>query len=586
MEMLKKKVSLLPAKPGVYLMKNAAGNIIYVGKAKVLKHRVRSYFSGSHDQKTQKLVSEIKDLEYILTSSEVEALLLECNLIKKFSPPYNIMLKDDKSYPYLLITSEKHPRILITRQVNKKFGKYFGPYPNAAAARETARLLNRLLPLRKCRQLPSKSCLYLHLGQCLGPCIQEIEPAAYAEIVEKACSFLRGNQKNVVKWLEDKMKEAAEALQYEAAREYRELIADLHKIREKQNITLNDFRNRDIVAYACSAELISIQVFCFRQGSLVTRDSFIFPYYEEAEESFITFLVQYYSERPVIPDEICIPELKSSPVQDILPVVIPKKGKIRHLIDLAHSNAQIALEEKSELENEANKESRDCLDSLADLLEISQLQTIEAFDISGLSGTNVVGGMIKLIDGKPSRSEYRKFNILSAEKNRDDTNYLKEVVSRRYSRLIREHSSFPDLILVDGGKAQVKAVVKVLRELGLTIPVAGMVKDDRHQTRGLIRQDGTEVSLDAYPKAYRLLYLIQEEVHRFAITFHRQQRGKNMISSELDHIPGIGPKRRRLLLTTFQNLDNIKKASVSELVKAGLPAGAAQNVCDFFRENK
>lgn len=569
------------------MMKNAAGEIIYVGKAKVLKNRVRSYFSGSHDQKTQKLVSEIKDLEYILTSSEIEALLLECNLIKKYSPPYNIMLKDDKSYPYLLITSEKHPRILITRQVNKKSGKYFGPYPNATAARETARLLNRLLPLRKCRQLPTKSCLYFHLGQCLGPCIQEIEPSAYVEIVEKASAFLRGNQKNILKWLEEKMKKAAEALQYEAAKEYRELIADLHKIREKQNITLNDFRNRDIVAYACSAELISIQVFCFRQGSLVARDSFIFPYFEDPEDSFITFLVQYYSKTPVIPDEICIPELKSDLVQDILPIVVPKKGKIRQLIDLAYSNAQNALKEKIELENEKNRKDRDSLDSLADLLGISQLKTIEAFDISNLYGTNVVGGMIKLIDGKPSRSEYRKFNILSTENRKDDTNYLKEVIARRYSRLIREGSPpFPDLILVDGGRLQVKAVVKVLTELGLTIPVAGMVKDDRHQTRGLIRQDGSEVSLDAFPEAYRLLYLIQEEVHRFAITFHRQRRSKNMISSELDHIPGIGPKRRRLLLTTFQTLDNIKKASVSELVKAGLPSGVAQNVYDFFQENK
>lgn len=568
------------------MMKNAAGEIIYVGKAKVLKNRVRSYFSGSHDQKTQKLVSEIKDLEYILTSSEIEALLLECNLIKKYSPPYNIMLKDDKSYPYLLITSEKHPRILITRQVNKKSGKYFGPYPNATAARETARLLNRLLPLRKCRQLPTKSCLYFHLGQCLGPCIQEIEPSAYVEIVEKASAFLRGNQKNILKWLEEKMKKAAEALQYEAAKEYRELIADLHKIREKQNITLNDFRNRDIVAYACSAELISIQVFCFRQGSLVTRDSFIFPYFEDPEDSFITFLVQYYSKTPVIPDEICIPELKSDLVQDILPIVVPKKGKIRQLIDLAYSNAQNALKEKIELENEKNRKDRDSLDSLADLLGISQLKTIEAFDISNLYGTNVVGGMIKLIDGKPSRSEYRKFNILSTENRKDDTNYLKEVIARRYSRLIREGSPFPDLILVDGGRLQVKAVVKVLKELGLTIPVAGMVKDDRHQTRGLVRQDGSEVSLDAFPEAYRLLYLIQEEVHRFAITFHRQRRSKNMISSELDHIPGIGPKRRRLLLTTFQTLDNIKKASVSELVKTGLPSGVAQNVYDFFRENK
>ena len=364
MDMLKRKLDLLPAKPGVYLMKDNAENIIYVGKAKVLKNRVRSYFTGSHDQKTQKLVSKIKDFEYILTSSEVEALLLECNLIKKYNPQYNIMLKDDKTYPYLLITSEKHPRIVVTRKINKKAGKYFGPYPNATAAREAARLLNRLLPLRKCNQIPSKSCLYYHIGQCLAPCINQIHPEEYLDTVEKASVFLRGNQKNVLAWLEERMDKAAESLQFEAAREYRDLINDLKKISEKQNITFNDFRNRDVVSYAFNQDLISIQVFCFRQGKLITRDGFIFPYYTEPEESFITFLVQYYSNNAIIPDEIYVPDIPSASVQDLLPLAVPKRGKIRELMELATSNAEMSLKEEVELESQKSDELGRALEGL------------------------------------------------------------------------------------------------------------------------------------------------------------------------------------------------------------------------------
>lgn len=584
MEMLKRKLNLLPAKPGVYLMKDSTGNIIYVGKAKVLKNRVRSYFTGSHDQKTQKLVSRIVDFEYILTSSEVEALLLECNLIKKYNPHYNILLKDDKTYPYLLITSEKHPRIVVTRKINKKTGKYFGPYPNATSAREAARLLNRLLPLRKCNKIPTKSCLYYHLGQCLAPCINQIHPDEYSDTIEKASTFLRGNQKSVITWLEDRMNKAAESLQFEAAKEYRDLINDLKKISEKQNITLNDFRNRDIVSYANDQDLISIQVFSFRQGMLVTREGFIFPYYTEAEEAFISFLVQYYSNDSIVPDEICIPEITSSSVQDLLPLTTPKRVKIRELIDLATSNAEISLKEKVELEGEKTEESIRALDGLKELLNIPSAYTIEAFDISGLSGTNVVGGMVQFIQGKPSRSNYRKFNIPVLENNNDDTAYLKHVIFRRYSRLKQEQSPLPNLILVDGGKGQVKAVRTSLQELQLAIHVAGMVKNEKHETRSLISANGKEFLLDIKPETFRFIQRVQEEVHRFAITFHRQQRQKNMISSELDGIEGIGPKRKRLLLRHFQSLEGIKYASIEELTKIGLPSGTAKEVFDFFRK--
>ncbi|NLL53454.1 MAG: excinuclease ABC subunit UvrC [Peptococcaceae bacterium] len=582
METIKKKLNLLPDSPGVYLMKNAADKIIYVGKAKILKNRVRSYFTGSHDQKTQKLVSEITDFEYILTSSEVEALLLECNLIKKYNPQYNIMLKDDKTYPYILITSEEHPRIVVTRQVNKKGGKYFGPYPNATAARETARLLNRFLPFRKCKHIPNKQCLYYHIGQCLAPCTREIKPEQYEELVEKANQFLRGNQKIVIDWLEQKMIEASEALQFEAASEYRDLIEDLQKIKEKQNITLNDFRNRDIIAYATNEELISIQIFCFRQGKLVTRDGFIFPYFFDPEESFISFLVQYYAGNAVIPDEICIPELTSTSVQDLLPLTVPKKGKIREIINLALTNAQTLLEEKVKLEADKSEEAEKALSGLAQELNIPQAQVIEAFDISQLGGTNVVGGMIQFLDGKPCRANYRKFNISPEENINDDTGYLKHVVYRRYKRLQNEGAPFPDLILVDGGKGQINAALAALNELGLKIPVAGMVKNERHETRSLINSAGRELYLKENPQVFHLIQRIQDEVHRFAITFHRQQRIKSMIASELDGIPGIGAKRKRQLLQYFKSLEAIKQAEVEELRKSGLPLKIAQEVYNHF----
>lgn len=583
--MLRRKLNLLPSSPGVYLMKNETGNIIYVGKAKILKNRVRSYFTGCHDQKTQKLVSEITDFEYILTSSEVEALLLECNLIKQYNPHYNIMLKDDKSYPYILITSEKHPRIIVTRKFNKKAGKFFGPYPNATAARETAHLLNRLLPLRKCHHIPSTPCLYYHISQCLGPCINNVTPVQYEEVLEKAHLFLRGNHKSIMDWLEKKMNEASEALLFEAAREYRDLINDLKIIREKQNISFNDFRNIDIVAYAYDKEQISIQVFCFRQGNLATRQSFFFPYFSEPEESFISFLVQFYSDNTAVPDEICIPEIKDTTVMHILPLTIPKRGTSRKLLSLALSNAETALAEKTNLENVKSEETNRTLICLAEVLQIPQAQTIEAFDISELSGSNIVGGMVQFITGKPARANYRKYNIAPLENNNDDTAYLQHIVYRRYSRLLAEGTPLPDLILVDGGKGQVKAVLKSLKELGVDIPVAGMVKNERHETRSLINQAGQELSLHSRMEVFRLIQRIQDEVHRFAITFHRQQRMKSMTASELDEIPGIGPKRKRLLFKFFQTFEEIQNASIEKLIDAGLPVNIAQEVFEYFQKD-
>ena len=585
MEIIRSKLSLLPEKPGVYLMKDSKDQIIYVGKAKVLKNRVRSYFTGSHDAKTQALVSQITDFEYIITESEVEALVLECNLIKKHNPKYNILLRDDKSYPYLIITDELHPRIMVTRQVKKGAGKYFGPYPNASAAKEAAQLLNRLFPFRKCRQIPKRPCLYYHLDQCLGPCVENIASEAYKQVLKQANNFLRGDQKEIVRQLEDKMHNASKSLQFERAKEYRDLIEDLKILNEKQNIILTDFLDRDIIGYDFNNDELCIQVFYLRQGKLIARDTFIFPFYEEPEEALISFIVQFYSEKSSIPKEILLPSLDISLLTKLYPVSIPQKGKKRELVELAIANAKTTLHEQVILEANRHEKNTQSLEYLGQILGIPTPVKIEAFDISNTSGTNPVGGMVQFINGKPERSAYRKFKIREMSIN-DDTASIWQVIERRYSKLIAENAPLPDLILVDGGKGQIKAAKQALRNLDLNLPIAGIVKNDRHQTSGLINENGVLLELDKNSPSFNLLARIQNEVHRFAITFHRQQRLKNMILSELDGIPGIGPTRRKLLLQNFSSVDEIKQADLEDLQKAGLPRSAAEAVYTFFNPVK
>lgn len=581
MDLLRQKLSLLPEKPGVYLMKDALGQIIYVGKAKLLKNRVRSYFTGSHDGKTGRLVSQIADFEYIMTESEVEALVLECNLIKKHNPKYNILLRDDKTYPYLIITEENHPRILVTRQVKKGRGKYFGPYPNATAAQEAARLLNRLFPFRKCRQIPTRPCLYYHLEQCLAPCVTDVSLNVYVEMRKDVSTFLKGDQSEIIRLLTEKMQKASEALQFERAREYRDLIEDLNLLREKQNITLNDFVDRDVIGYATTTDQMCIQVFYLRQGKLLARDSFIFPYYEEPEEAFISFVAQFYIERAVWPPEILLPPIESLVLSSLLPIIVPQKGKKRDLVQMAMSNAQTALHDQISLEIRQQSETQLALTTLGELLGIPFPSRIEAFDISNIGGTHTVAGMVQFIEGKPQRKGYRKYKIQPMETS-DDTAAMGQVVQRRYARLVAENSPLPNLILVDGGKGQIKAALKALQELNLRIPVAGMVKNDRHQTHGLLDQLGEQVTLPKNHPTFYLLGRIQNEVHRFAITFHRQQRAKSMTLSALDNIAGIGPKRKQQLLRHFSSLSDIQQASIEELQAAGLPQSAATTIYQYF----
>lgn len=583
MDLLRQKLSLLPEKPGVYLMKDQQGQIIYVGKAKILRNRVKSYFTGSHDGKTGRLVSQITDFEYITTDSEVEALVLECNLIKKHNPKYNILLRDDKTYPYLTITEESHPRVLVTRQIKKGSGKYFGPYPNSTAAREAARLLNRLFPFRKCRQIPTKPCLYFHLDQCLAPCVNSVTADVYQSMRKEVSAFLKGDQSGILTLLQEKMLIASEALQFERAKEYRDLMDDLKQLGEKQNITLNDFVDRDVLGYAVTNDQMCIQVFYLRQGKLLARDSFIFPYYEEPEEAFISFVAQFYIERTVWPKEILLPSVETLVLANLFPVGVPQKGKKRELIQMAMTNAKTTLHDQITLEINQQSEISQALSTLGELLKIPAPGRIEAFDISNIAGTHTVAGMVQFSEGKPERHGYRKFKIQPME-TADDTAAMGQVILRRYTRLLAEGERLPDLILVDGGKGQVTAALKALRELNLTIPVAGMVKNDRHQTHGLINKLGVLLPLNKSHPTFLLLGRIQDEVHRFAITFHRQQRAKNMTLSALDNITGIGPKRKQQLLRHFSSLDDIQQASIEELQSAGIPLNTAQTIYTHFRE--
>lgn len=582
MDLLRQKLTLLPDKPGVYLMKDSQGQIIYVGKAKLLKNRVKSYFTGSHDGKTARLVRQITDFEYIMTDSEVEALVLECNLIKKHNPKYNILLRDDKTYPYLTITEESHPRVLVTRQIKKDSGKYYGPYPNATAAKEAARLLNRLFPFRKCRQMPSQPCLYYHLEQCLAPCAEKVSPDVYKVMRKEVSAFLKGDQSGILALLQEKMQKASEALQFERAKEYRDLIDDLKQLGEKQNITLNDFIDRDVLGYAITTDQMCIQVFYLRQGKLLARDSFIFPYYEDPEEAFISFVAQFYLERAVWPKEILLPSIESIVLSKLFPISVPQKGKKRELIQMAMTNARTTLHDQITIEVNQQTETGQALATLGELLNIPAPSRIEAFDISNTAGTHTVAGMVQFVEGKPQRRGYRKFKIQPME-TLDDTASMKQVIQRRYTRLVSENDPLPNLILVDGGKGQITAALKALKELNLAIPVAGMVKNDRHQTHGLLDQSGTQVPLTKSHPTFFLLNRIQDEVHRFAITFHRQQRAKNMTLSALDGIPGIGPKRKQCLLRHFSSLDDIRQANIEELQAAGIPQNSAAAIYEYFR---
>lgn len=569
-------------------MKDRQGTIIYVGKAKVLRQRVRSYFTGSHDGKTQRLVTEIVDFETIITSSDIEALVLELNLIKQYDPKYNVMLKDDKSYPYLKITAERHPKLIITRQVKNDKGKYFGPYPNAFAATETKKLLDRIYPYRKCHTLPTRACLYYHLGQCLAPCINEVKEDTYKEMIANITRFLNGGYKEVKKDLTKKMQAAAEKLEFERAKDYRDQIHNIELVMEKQTMTMNDFTDRDVFGYAVEKGWMCVQVFFVRQGKLIERDVSIFPVYKEPEEELLTFIGQFYGKSAHLkPREILLPpEVDAEIVKQLLDIAvyIPQRGKKKDLVNLAVKNAAASLKEKFQLIERQEQRTIGACQDLAEAMHIAPPLRIEAFDNSHTYGADPVSAMVSFLDGKPNRKDYRKYKTKTAAKH-DDYGAMQEVVRRRYIRVLKENLPLPDLILIDGGKGQIEVAREVVEdELGLSIPIAGLAKDDKHQTSQLLYGDPVEIiPLKKTSEAFYLLQRIQDEVHRFAITFHRQTRGAQAITSVLDEIPGIGPKRKTQLLKHFGSVKKIQEASSEALQEAGLPLKLAESVANYFK---
>ena len=583
--MLKEKLLLLPNKPGCYLMKDKNGVIIYVGKAKNLKNRVNSYFKSSHTGKTKVLVSNIVDFEYIITNSELEALLLEINLIKKHNPKYNVLLKDDKSYPYIELTNEKYPRLIIVRpsKLKRKNAKLYGPYPNVGAARKTIELLNRLYPLRKCSNIGKKECLYYHIGECLGYCINNVNEKDTKEITNEITKFLKGDDSVVLSKIDNQMEECIQKLNFEKARELKELKEFVNITLRNQLIDLNDNIDRDIFGYAIYKGYISIQVLFLRGGSLVERESSIYPIISDETEELTLFISSFYDKNNIKPKEILVPNIiDENLVKEILNINVykPVKGKKKELVEMANKNALNSLKEKFELIKTSDENALNACIELKELLNIQSANKIEAFDNSHLFGTYSVSGMVTFTLGMPDKNNYRKYKITS--EHHDDFNVMKEVIYRRYFRVLMDNLEKPDLIIVDGGKAQITAANEVLNSLNLDIPVCGLVKNDKHKTSNILYKDKI-YDIDKTSNLFHMLERIQDEVHNFTIRYHRDIRSKGALSSILDDIPGIGNKRKKELLKKYTNINKMKEASIEELSNI-LPKDVAYNLYEFLKK--
>jgi excinuclease ABC subunit C len=562
---LKDKIALLPTEPGCYLMKNDKSEVIYVGKAKNLKNRVKTYFTGAHNEKTTRLVSEIRDFSYVLTNSERESLILENNLIKQYLPRYNIRLIDDKTYPYIEITEEEHPRIQVVRQKEIK-GRLFGPYPNVYAARETSRLLNRLYPLRKCETLPKKACLYYHIGQCMAPCIHK--DVVYKDTIRDITKFLKGDTKDVLSRLNKEMSEASETLMFEKAIEFRDMINHIEATTEKQIINMNDFKDRDVISYAFSKDDVSLQILVMRTGKIIDHHQVVFAYVGEVMDSVLSYLQQFYEMGT--PDEMLFSERFTW--EEIEPffgkkALIPQKGDKKKLTDLATKNADYDLEHHFMLYRHRDEKRQKALEDLSELMG-KEIKTIEVFDNAQLFGTAPISAMIVFKEQAFDKKNYRKYHLQTT--TNDDYQAMKEVTYRRYQKQLIEGQTLPDLILVDGGKGQLSAASEVLHELGISIPIAGLKKNSKHILEALVYKD-TVIPLLRQSELYKFLLKLSEEVHRFAIDFHRKTRSKQSIRSPLDEIKGIGDQRKKALLSHFASIEAIKKASQEELQALGIP---------------
>lgn len=586
--MIKEKLSLVPNKPGCYLMKNEDGVIIYVGKAKKLKNRLSSYFRGTHTGKTARLVSEIRDFEYVVVGSEKESLVLELNLIKKYDPKYNILLRDDKRYPYIELTNEDVPRLVIVRNVNrrkKNQTRIFGPYPNVTAARNTVNLLNRIYPLRKCRTYQKKPCLYYHIGQCLGYCTNQVPKEQLKELEEEILKFLRGDASSVLKKIETDMLEASQSLNFERAKELKELRDYIQITLQKQKVEINDITSRDVFGYYVDKGYLSMQVFFIRGGKILERHSAIFPLVDEVENEVSRYIATFYEKDILPPKEIMMPEIPGiSELESYLeiPIHVPIRGVKKKLVDMACKNAEIALNEKFELIKRDEDRTIGANEELKEVLHLKKLDRIELFDNSNLFGSYNVSGMVVFKNGKPSKNDYRKFKI-SVDKN-DDYGTMREAIYRRYFRVLKDGLERPDLIIVDGGVGQIHVAREVLESLGMQIPVVGLKKDNHHATSKLLAFDPLiEIDIDKRSNLFYYLERMQDEVHNFTIHYHQQLRSKGALESILDHVEGIGEKRKKQLLKKYHSTSKLKTLSVSELEEI-LPHQVAQNLYDFLKE--
>ena len=586
MDKIKEKLKLLTTEPGCYLMKNENDQVIYVGKAKNLKRRVSSYFNREHTGKTKALVENIKDFEYIVTESEVESLLLEINLIKKYSPKYNILLKDNKSYPYIEITNDKYPRLIISRprKIKGHKGKLFGPYPNAYAARKTVQLLNRIYPFRKCHTMDKKVCLYYHIGQCLGYCEKKIDKQVINNMISEVTSLLKGNYDEVRKKINNLMLEASNGLNFERAIEYKEMLEYIDKVLEKQKISLNDNVTRDVINYYVKNDYISFQVLHLRDGRINMRDKEVFPLIDDVKDTLSYFVMSFYDKNE-LPKEILVSdsfdvELLQSALET--KVLIPQRGLKKKLVDMAYENAKIVLDERFELIIRDEERTFGANEKLGKLVGIPNLKRIEVFDNAHLFGTYTVSGMVVFTNGKPDKKEYRKYKIDSGSK--DDYHTMQEVIYRRYYRVLHDKLEKPDLIIVDGGIIQVNAAKEILDSLYLDIPVLGLKKNDKHTTTALISSE-KEYEIDKTSDVFHLLTRMQDEVHRYTINYHKDIRSKGSLSSILDNVPGIGNKRKKELLKKYKTITKLKSLTKEELEET-LPSKVAQDLYDFLKEYK
>ena len=568
--MIKEKLALVPHLPGSYQMKDKNGSIIYVGKAKDLKNRLSSYFHGTHTGKTAKLVSEIVDFEYIVVGTNEEALILEINLIKKYDPKYNILLRDDKSYPYIEITNEKYPRLMIVRSINRKKnkGKLFGPYPNVKAARETVNMLNRIYPLKKCNTFPKKPCLYYHIGECLGYCTNKVEKEKIDLMINEIISFFNGDYTIVTKKIEQEMYHESSLMHYEKAKELKDLLDSINITVTKQKVEINDKRNIDVFGYYESKGYLAIQVLFIRGCKIVERHKTIVPLIDEVSEQLTNYIATFYESGVIKPNLIIAPEIVDESIKSYLNINIekPSKGIKKKLVMMANENAEISLNEKYELIKKDEERTEGANNELKEKLGLKKLERIEIFDNSNLFGEFNVSGMVVFVNGKPSKKDYRKFKI-TLDVN-DDYGTMKEVIYRRYYRLLIEKSTMPDLIIVDGGIGQINVARETLKSLNLNIMVVGLKKDDHHRTNKLLAFDPVE-EIQIKNDSLLFLYLerMQDEVHNFTINYHKQIRSKGLLSSILDNIEGIGPKRRDELLKEYKSLKKMSEASIEDLSK-------------------